>query len=136
MNEEEVLLVKRSYGKCLATGDVIGEFYEEMFKQYPEIQAHFKHTDFTEQKKLLRHGINLLIMFAQGLYAGEKGIERIRDTHKKTEMNIDPKHYTNWKKCLLTTVSKYDNSFNVQTEMAWDRVLQFGIDYIVAGYNK
>lgn len=131
----EVEIVRKSFGRCNIKGDVIERFYQLFLKSHPDIGPRFANTDFSVQKGLLRQGINLAILFAAGVPTGESAITRIRDTHKKSRMNIPPSLYTYWQKSLLQAVSEFDSEFNDQTRRCWDAVLRKTINHVTAGYD-
>ncbi len=127
-------IVKESYTRCIPK-DVIGRFYDIFLKSNQSIAPMFAKTDFTVQKDLLRHGIHLAIMFANGEYLGKSGIERIRKSHSKAGMNVNPNLYRYWKASFLQAISETDSEFSEQIRKAWDSVLQQTIDYIIEGYD-
>ncbi len=134
LKNESLKLVQDSYGRCLANGDVLETFYNQFLESSPVIKAKFAKTDFEQQKKLLRHGINLMIMFAADNLAGQTGLKRIRESHNIHHLNISPALYVFWKNCLLYAIQKHDAKFNSEVWLAWNEVLKKGIDYIKSGY--
>lgn len=132
--ETSTTIVQNSYGRCIAKGEFIPAFYERFLKAHPEVKEKFAKTDFDEQYKLLRHGINLMIMFAADNVAGKAGINRIMQSHSRGRMNIEPKFYSIWKQSLLQTVAEKDRQYTPEVGKAWDEVLEKGIKHIVGGY--
>ena len=130
----ELALVKASHTRCSGS-DLTGHFYEIFLKSNPRIAPMFANTDFSKQKHLLKHGVLLSIMFAEGNMLGKNGIKRIRDSHCKNKMNVRPELYKYWKASFIQAVSEIDRDFNEQTKNAWDAVLQYTIDYITEGYD-
>lgn len=130
----KVEVVQKSYGRCLSTGDVLQTFYDYFLNSNPAVKDKFKNTDFENQKKLLKHGINLMIMFAAGTFAGNSGLKRLQQSHSRHNLNIDPRYYELWKNCLLRAVEKHDYKANTEVITAWDFVLNKGIKLITAGY--
>ena len=128
-------LVKKSFDRCAAKGDVIQAFYDIFLDSHPDIKHRFANTNFDNQKKLLLQGLDLTIMFATDEPVGKIGINRIRKSHKKSALNIQPDLYPNWKRSLLQTISEFDPEFNNELEEQWDLVLQKSIDYITDGYD-
>ncbi|QSE96339.1 globin [Fulvivirga lutea] len=132
--QDKISIVQNSYGRCLASGDVLDTFYQEFLGSSPEIKERFKNTDFEKQKKLLKHGINLMIMFAAENLAGKSGLKRIRESHDSKHLNINPKLYDLWKFCLLQAIKSHDYKYNNLVESSWNNVLDKGIRYIKEGY--
>ena len=133
--KDAVLRVRKSYGRCLAQGDVIGRFYAVFLDADPAIRAKFAHTDLEQQKRLLRLGVTYLIMYANGDYAGQSSLNHIRDTHGQHFLNIKPDLYEIWQASLLKTVAEFDPEFSADLERDWKTVLAPGIAYITAGYQ-
>ena len=129
-----VEVVQKSYGRCLSTGDMLQTFYDYFLSSSPVVAEKFRNTDFDNQKKLLKHGINLMIMFAAETFAGNSGLKRLQQSHSRGNLNIRPELYDLWKKCLMRAVEKHDYKANTEVMNAWDYVLGKGIKFITAGY--
>ena len=133
---DDIHQVRRSFARCTIKGDIVGRFYEIFLDSHPAIKPMFANTDLENQKKLLHHGINLTIMFAEGSPVGQGGIDRISQSHCRARMNINPDLYPHWKSSLLKAISEFDPEFNDTLRAIWDRVLQKSIDHISASYEK
>jgi hemoglobin-like flavoprotein len=134
MNAVAVEIVKDSLTRCMGK-DIIGHFYDIFLQSNPEIAPKFARTDFQAQRDLLKHGIQLAIMFAQDDPMGRKGLARIRESHSKANLDIAPSLYHFWKSSFLRAVSDLDPKFSEESRRAWDVVLQKAIDYITSGYD-
>ena len=126
--------VKKSYGRCLNAGDFVGRFYEIFLQSHPDVAPKFKNTDMPNQKKLLRFGINYLIMFANKDMAGESAINRIASTHAKDQINIPPYLYSYWRASLLKTIREFDYAYSETIGKDWKTVLDLGIAQISGKY--
>ena len=129
-------LVKKSFDRCAAKGDIIGDFYDIFLESHPDISPQFANTNFVQQKKLLLQGLDLTIMFATDEPVGKIGINRIKKSHCKTALNITPELYPYWKQSLLRAISELDPEFSDKLKEQWDLVLQKSIDYIISGYEE
>lgn len=127
-------LAKDSLGRCLNHGDLFGRFYEIFIASHAAVATRFRDTDMEKQKDLLKNGINLAIMFADGNPVGENGINRIRHTHSRTQLDIDPGLYDLWLDGFLQAVSEIDPHFDADIEQDWRVLLQKTIDHIRGGY--
>ncbi|MTI39215.1 globin domain-containing protein [Fulvivirga lutimaris] len=130
----QVEIVQKSYGRCLSTGDVLQTFYDYFLSSSPAVKEKFKNTDFDNQKKLLKHGVNLMIMFASDTFAGKSGLKRLQHSHNRHNLNIDPKYYDLWMTCLLKAVEKHDYKVDPEVMTSWEYVLGKGIKFIASGY--
>ncbi len=127
--------VSQSFGRCLIDGDLITRFYDIFLASHPDIGPRFTGTDFSKQKELLRHGINLAIGFSRGTATGRMGIERIRGSHQKSQLDVSPDLYPYWKKSFIQAVSEFDKEFTPQLKNQWEEALQLAIDFIAEGYD-
>ncbi|MBL6448738.1 globin [Fulvivirga sp. 29W222] len=131
---DKITLVQNSYGRCLSNGKVLETFYQKFLSSSVEVKERFKHTDFEQQHKLLRHGINLMIMYAAGNIAGQAGLRRIKDSHSRVRLNIDPRFYSLWKDALMSAIVQHDKKLDGETRRAWNEVLDKGIEFVTSGY--
>jgi len=129
----EVERVKQSFGRCLLKGDIIARFYEIFVDADPSIEPRFANTNFDSQKQLLRQGINLAIMFADDIPMGKNGIQRIRDSHGASGLNIPAALYPIWKNSFIRAISEFDVEFTDQLREEWNRVLEKAINYVAFG---
>ncbi|UII23986.1 globin domain-containing protein [Fulvivirga ligni] len=133
-DEEKVKQVHDSYGRCLRNGNLVETFYNLFISSSNEVAKKFANTDFEKQQKLLRHGLNLMIMYADGNIVGKSGLSRIQQTHNRHQLDINPKFYPIWKRNLIKAVKQHDPDFNAEIQTSWEQVLDRGIEYISKGY--
>lgn len=126
--------VRKSFGRCTTSGDVISVFYDLFLASNPDIKPRFTRTDFAAQKGLLRQGVNLAILHAAGMASGTAGLRRIRDSHSQAKLDVPPALYRHWKASFLSAVAATDPQHTPALQRQWDTVLQHAIDFIVAGY--
>lgn len=129
-----ITLVQNSYGRCLSSGKLLETFYENFLSGSKDVADKFRNTDFEQQRKLLRHGINLMIMYAAGNIAGQTGLKRIKESHSRGRMNIEPRFYVLWRAALMKAIATHDRDFNNDVKAAWEEVLDKGIAFIKEGY--
>lgn len=135
MNIEEI---QKSYGRCLlANKDVslFDRFYDVFLESQPSFKQMFANTDFERQKRLLKAGVNMMLMYAKDNGA-VMGLNDIQKTHSHAYLNIKPELYGYWKNSLIKVIEEYDNQFNPVLKAHWNQALDQGIDYIKSGYNK
>ena len=136
MDKEAFHDVKVSFGRCLVNGDLIQKFYERFLSIDSKIQDMFKNTDFSEQRKLLSHSINLAILFAGGSEKGKEGLRKVRQSHSKKELNVPPEMYPLWINSFLETVKEMDDRLDEKTLNEWEDVLTIAVNYIRDGYGE
>jgi hemoglobin-like flavoprotein len=134
-NPNRFAKAKASFGRCINKGDLIGRFYTIFMASDPGVAAKFSDTDMDKQKKLLMQSINLAIMFSEGNPMGKHGIERIRRTHSKSQLNIHPEYYKLWLDSFLKAINECDLQIDEETNHQWREMLQLTIDYVTAGYD-
>lgn len=130
VSDTSLQAIKLYYGRMLANNEFYNAFYRCFFNSSPEVRRLFEGVDMVNQHKLLRHGINLMIMAAGGNVAGRYGLDRIHDTHSPQGMNITEDLYILWKHCFLTTLKSYDPEISAEIYSAWELLLDHGIAYI------
>jgi len=128
--------VKKSLGRCLHQGDVFETFYHIFLRQDSRISERFANTDWEEQKRLLRHGMNNVIAFHDGSYTAQSALERIRYTHGRDRLNIPPALYDFWIESMIEAVREFDPELDSQLEESWRQLLREGSDFVKAGYEE
>lgn len=134
ISAEEIQRVQASYGRALWDLDFLDNFYEIFLGSHPEIKPKFANTDFIKQKDLLRHGLMSVLMFAEGQQSARSCLERIRDSHSRGKMGINPDLYPHWIESLMRAVAKSDPKFNQTLEANWRKVIAPAIEFIQSGY--
>lgn len=135
MEKEGIKSVKQSFARCFLNGkNLIDDFYDVFLKSSPELPAYFAKTDFSQQKLLLRQGINCMIMYAEGVYAGSFCMDEIKISHSRKNYNIPPSKYVFWKNSLLEVLQKNDPQWNDDLHKLWTFVIDTGIKFIADGY--
>ena len=133
LTAEQLNLVQRSYGRLLGHTDFFDRFYEIFMSSDPDVAPRFKNTDMERQKHLIRHGVNLVIMYAQGNPAGESGLERIRETHgPKGPLNVPARLFVRWEASFLKTVEAFTPEPPEGLMPAWKAVIRQGVGYLTA----
>ena len=136
MDKEAFHDVKISFGRCLLNGDLIQKFYERFLLSDPRLPFMFDKTDFSEQRELLSHSINLAILFAGGSDTGKEGLLKVRKSHSKKELNIPPAMYSLWINSFLETVKEMDEQLDEKVLSEWKEVLNVAVDFIKSGYDE
>lgn len=128
--------VKISFGRCLVNGDLIQKFYERFLDSDPRLPFMFENTDFSEQRELLSHSINLAILFAGGSEVGKEGLAKVRKSHSRKELNIPPEMYPLWINSFLETVKEMDDKLDGKVLGEWTEVLNIAVNFIKGGYKE
>ncbi|KAF0192173.1 MAG: hypothetical protein FD165_1241 [Gammaproteobacteria bacterium] len=131
--EQKYFNVQRSFGRSLINNPkLINRFYDIFISSHPAIRPLFKNTDFAHQTEVLKQGLNIAIMYAQGHPVAENTLKVLRKSHGKDGMNIDRSLYKYWIDSLIKTVTESDHKFTPDIEREWREVLQKTVDYISA----
>jgi len=127
---EELSNTKFSLMRALLENhDFFHEFYETFFKSSPAIPEMFANTDFRKQKELIRQGIELMILFAEGNEVARDRLMQIAIIHKRFRLTREM--YDLWRISLLQVLAKNDPEFNPAQEAAWNAVLSQGIEFFL-----
>ena len=131
---ETITTVRDSMGRCIFHGNLVERFYEIFLDSDPKIKPMFANTDMEKQKQLLDHGLSLAILYVSGHAMGKRGLQRLRESHSRNNLNVSPELYPFWKQSLIQAVTELDPEYTDDIGRAWDEVLQQAIDYIAEGY--
>ena len=65
---------------------------------------------------------------------GNVHLERIAARHSRSGLDIGPHLYDLWLDCLIQAVRECDPLFGEETEQAWRKVMQVGIEFLKSKY--
>ena len=74
------------------------------------------------------------MMLAGGESERQVHLERLARRHGRTDLDIKPELYDPWLERLMQAVRECDPMFDPETETAWRRVLQPGIEFMKSRY--
>lgn len=132
--QNKIDLISASYGRCILSEGFFEDFYETFQKSDPRIKAYFTDTDMSQQRRLLRHGISYMIMYAEENRTGELKVEKLGDSHSETQMNIKPELYDFWIQSLVETIRKHDSKSTPELESDWKQILNLGVNKMKDAY--
>jgi hemoglobin-like flavoprotein len=127
-------VVKSSFGRAMTKPNFMARFYEIFIQSNPQIPQLFKNTDMKQQHELLSQSLSMVVLFAQGNPVAKGVINRIRSSHDRAHMNINPALYSFWEDSLIAALAECDPQFDPVVEQKWREVLRVAIDHIKAGY--
>ena len=133
MYERDVELFNDSIERCFCKPEFLRHFYTLFLASSDRVARKFERTDMRKQARLLKTSLYIM-MLASG--ESERGVhlERLAKLHGRAGLDIKPELYDLWLDCLLRAVAEFDPLFDVDTETAWRRVLQPGIEFMKSGY--
>lgn len=126
--------IKASFDRCEATGDFAETFYELFLDSSPEIAPHFSQTNFVKQKKLLRGTVYILVTRNPGEAEARNTLERIGDSHNRSNLNIRPELYELWLNSLCKTVERLDPNWTPELDAIWRKSMRPAIEVITSLY--
>lgn len=127
-------IVSESFGRCILKEDFLDRFYEIFINSDPAIKPMFANTDFNKQKELLRKGLSMAVLFFNDSVLATSTLNRIRETHNRHQLNINPRLYPFWVDSLMKTIAEFDERSTPETERAWRTILQKAVNHIMNGY--
>jgi hemoglobin-like flavoprotein len=133
MWERDVELFNDSIERCSSTPDFLRRFYTLFIASSKAVATKFEHTDLRKQARLLKTSLYIM-MLASGESEQVAHLERLAKRHSRTELDIKPELYDLWLEKLVQAVREFDPKFDTETETAWRRVLQPGIEYMKSRY--
>lgn len=132
----EIQEIRTSLGRAITHGDLFERFYEIFLESNPRIKPMFANTNMSVQKGLLRQGVNLALMFAEGKAIGKSAMDRLRNSHSKSHISIDPSMYRYWLDSFMKAVAEFDPEFNADLDKLWRQALSKAIDHMAAGFYE
>jgi len=133
MNEKDIELFNDSIERCSLTPDFLNRFYTLFLASSDTVEKKFEHTDLRIQAKLLKTSL-YIIMLASDQSERVAHLEQLAKRHSRAELNIKPELYDLWLDQLVLAVKEFDPVFDRQTETAWRRLLQPGIEFMKSRY--
>lgn len=131
----DITVVKKSFGRCLVSHGKKKKFFDSFYDRFldsdPEIKEKFAKTDFSKQKNALKHGISMVIAFAESNDdLAENVLKNIRTSHSKEHLNVTRRHYDIWLKCLQETLKEYDSQYDKQIAASWTILISHTVDFL------
>jgi hemoglobin-like flavoprotein len=133
MYERDVELFNDSIERCCCKPEFLRRFYALFLASSDTVAKKFERTDLRKQARLLRTSLYIM-MLASGESERIVHLERLAKLHSRAELDIKPELYDLWLDRLVQAVKEFDPMFDMETETAWRRVLQPGIEIMKSGY--
>ena len=133
MRERDVELFNDSIERCSCRPDFLRRFYTLFLASSDTIAKKFEHTDLRKQARLLKTSL-YIIMLASGESERIVHLERLAKRHSRAELDIKPELYDLWLDRMVQAIKEFDPMFDPETETAWRRVLQPGIEFMKSRY--
>jgi hemoglobin-like flavoprotein len=133
MHERDVELFNDSIERCSCSPDFLRRFYTLFLASSDTVAKKFEHTDFRKQARMLKTSLYIMMSASCG---SEQivHLERLAKLHSRAELDIKPELYDLWLDRLVQAVKEFDPMFDPQTETAWRRALQPGIEFMKSRY--
>ena len=128
------VVAQRSYTRCLRAPAFFADFYERLLASNPAIPPMFSGTVPPKQHKLLRHGLGLLLSYANE--PDDVLLERLAARHSERGIDVPPGLYEHFVESLVRTIEQHDAHFDQETEAAWREALAPGIDFMTSRYDE
>ena len=123
MVSEVVASFRRAKAKGLAR-----HFYSRFLAEDDEIRKRFAQTDFARQEELFEHGVQMLLKFGAGEELGQLAIERLGRMHAHDQLDVPPRMYSTWLKCLILTLNDVDPEFDPVLAELWVEAIEPGLE--------
>lgn len=133
MSERDVELFNDSLERCMQDGDFLYRFYDLFLGSSDVVAKKFEHTDFLKQTRLLGKSLYVTMVPSDDPELALR-LERLARRHSRADLDIKPELYDLWLEKLLQAAKEFDPMFDAETETAWRRVLQPGIEYMKSRY--
>ena len=133
MDEKDSELFNDSLERCSSRPEFLSRFYTLFLASSDVVAKKFERTDLRKQARLLKTSLYILMM-ASDEPERAAHLERLARRHSRAELDIKPELYDLWLDRLVQAVKELDPMFDMQTETAWRRLLQPGIEFMKSRY--
>jgi len=133
MHERDVELFNDSIERCSCRSDFLHSFYTLFLASSDTVAKKFEHTDLRKQARILKASLYIM-MSASGESERTVHLERLAKLHSRAGADIKPELYDLWLDRLVQAVKEFDPMFDPDTDTAWRRVLQPGIEFMKSRY--
>lgn len=127
-------LVNDSLERCSNQLEFFDSFYLRFRDSSDVIAAKFANTEARAQSRALRESFYLLLRAVGGEPDAWQQLELRAMRHDRKHLDISPWMYEVWLECLIETIHEFDPGIDSVTETAWRRIMQQGIDFMIARY--
>ena len=133
MDEKHVELFNDSIERCSAKPEFLRRFYTLFLASSDTVAKKFERTNLRKQARLLKTSLYIL-MLASGESERVVHLEWLAKLHSRADLDIKPELYDLWLDRLVQAVKEFDPMFDAETETAWRRMLQPGIEFMKSRY--
>lgn len=105
---------------CVFITKIFYRFCDIFLQSSPRIKPLFAHMDLKKQKEVLRTGLAMLLAHVEEKTAGTMTVSRKDESHKKTNMNIEPNLEPIWILNLVKSVKEHDQQWNSDLAGKWE----------------
>lgn len=130
----EKKLFMESLDRCTTDPGFLSRFLSLFLTSSPEVKQRFSDTDLDVQKRMLKASLYLMVMALEGKPEGMAHLERIARLHSREGLDVRPEFYELWLNSLLRAVEEHDPLFTKSLTGLWRRMLQPGIDFMIAHF--
>lgn len=133
MYERDFELFNDSIERCSCKPEFLHRFYTLFLASSDTVAKKFERTDLRKQARLLKTSLYIM-MLASGESERIVHLERLAKRHSRAALDIKPELYDLWLDRLVQAVKEFDPMFDMETETAWRRMLQPGIEFMKSRY--
>jgi hemoglobin-like flavoprotein len=131
--EGDIELFNDSIERCSSDPEFLRRFYTLFLASSDTVAKKLERTDLRKQARLLKTSLYIM-MLANDESERVVHLERLAKLHSRTGLDIKPELYDLWLDRLLQAVKESDPMFDMETETAWRRMLQPGIEFMKSRY--
>jgi len=120
-----------SFERCVDNPVFLDHFYSIFTSSSDEVKLMFKNTDMESQKLMLIRSMSQMISAHN---SQSSFLSTVADKHNKSNLNIKSHLYPLWMDSLIEAAKLSDPLFDIDTEELWRKVMQAGIEHMIARY--
>jgi len=136
----DVSAVQESLARCTVRGGFAARFLALLGEGHPALARTIATGDPREQRRVLRRGLQMMILYAQGAPMAATLLERSLDDGSAGGMGnavaVHPDLHPFWVDTLLRVVREFDPGFSPGLEKRWREVLGAALTHLAARHRR
>jgi hypothetical protein len=131
----DVSAVQESLARCTVRGGFAARFLKRLGEGHAPLMRALAAGDPAEQRRVLRRGLQMMILYAQGAPMAVTALDRIAAAAEASAIAVHPDLQPLWADSLVATVREFDPAFTPGLEKRWREVMGAALTYLAARHR-
>lgn len=128
----DVSAVQESLARCTVRNGFAARFLALLGEGHPPLARALAPGDPAEQRRALRRGLQMMILYAQGAPMAVTALDRIAGAGPAGAIGVHPDLHPLWVDCLMAAVREFDPAFTPGLEKRWREAVGAALAYLAA----